>query len=325
MPEISELETKLSQIQGNGSNNNNQESTQTFEGNFLNCLMENIPDWIFFKDTQSRYLKINNEHARLLGLENPMEAKGKSDFDFFDEKVALQYYQEEQRIIKTNKPVIGRIGQTPSKSGRILWRSETKIPLLNSEKKVIGLVGISRDVTDLKEAESTIRHLAYHDVLTGLPNRLLLQEKLNQELKHCRRNEKKLAIVLLDLNGFKQVNDTLGHDAGDKLLVAVTDRLKAKMRESDILARMGGDEFLLILPNLNNIKDVETVIKKLVKAFSKKFDIGAKKLTMTASMGISTYPKDGKKQDTLIKKSDKAMYRAKKLKGGTRYSYYSAH
>jgi len=173
------------------------------------------------------------------------------------------------------------------------------------------LVRAVRYAIERKRAEETIRQLAYHDYLTGLPNRRLFNDRLNLEMAHANRNQQKLAVMLLDLDDFKDVNDTLGHSVGDQLLQAVAQRLRSLLRQSDTVARMGGDEFMLILPEIAEEEGATKVATKVLAAFRKPFVFDGHEIRITTSMGIALYPDDGEDSDTLMKNVDIAMYRAK--------------
>ena len=175
----------------------------------------------------------------------------------------------------------------------------------------IGFRGIARDVDERKKAEATVFHMAYHDTLTGLPNRLLFNDRLNVAMSAAQRNNKKFAVMMLDLDGFKLVNDLLGHDIGDLLLQNAGDRLRCHLRKSDTVARMGGDEFMLLLPEINQKKDAEVVAGKIVKSFQRAFILKNHELKITASIGIAIYPDNGVDFDTLKKNADIAMYKVK--------------
>ena len=319
--ELKKLQRKVSRLEAWKNRHKEGEAELVREKALLSSLMDSIPDWIFFKDTKSRFIRVNQSHAELLGVSDPEAAIGKTDFDFFSKHEAEQFYKEEQDVIRGLKPLVGRVGRTSTTKGIFLWRSETKVPVKDKTGNVIGLVGISRDVTDLKQAEETIRHMAYHDALTGLPNRRLFHEQLKLELTHARRNQTKLALFMLDVDNFKHVNDTLGHDMGDKLLCVVGRRISGILRKSDTLARMGGDEFLLAVPGINRAEDAEKVAGKIGEALNRKVTIDDHNLFVTTSIGAAIYPENGKDIDALIGNADKAMYRAKKMKLGSRSSF----
>jgi len=181
--------------------------------------------------------------------------------------------------------------------------------------------GVNQDITERKQSEEKIRQMAYHDSLTGLPNRKLFSDRLGIVLAQAQRNQKTVGIAMIDLDNFKKVNDTLGHDVGDLLLLATTKRLIAALRKSDTVARFGGDEFLLILPDMNEIEDTIQVARKIVDSFSKPFLIDTHQLLVTTSIGIAFYPQDGIDEGTLLKNADIAMYQAKQA-GRGRYQIY---
>jgi diguanylate cyclase (GGDEF)-like protein len=177
------------------------------------------------------------------------------------------------------------------------------------------------DLAERKRAEETIRRLAYHDALTGLPNRTLFKDRLGVALAQARRKQQKLAVMLLDLDHFKNVNDRLGHTVGDQLLQAVGVRLTGLLRESDTVCRMGGDEFLLLLPEMGKVEYAGAAAARILEIIRKTFVFEEHRLRITTSLGIAIYPDDGEDGDTLIKNADAAMYRAKE-KGRDNYQRY---
>ncbi|MCW8911663.1 MAG: EAL domain-containing protein, partial [Gammaproteobacteria bacterium] len=193
-----------------------------------------------------------------------------------------------------------------------------------SNNKFLGTYGIARDITERVEAEEIIRFQAYHDMLTRLPNRTLLKDRLNQAISHSRRNDSKLSVMFLDLDRFKMVNDTLGHVVGDQLLQAVSVRLKKCLREGDTLARIGGDEFTLLLPEIHDNKCSERVSQKIIKSLEQPFSINGHEFFVSTSIGIAHYPADGTTMETLIKHADIAMYSVKG-NGKNGYRFYADH
>jgi len=210
----------------------------------------------------------------------------------------------------------------------VLWRKDgssfpveySSTPITKGDT-VMGAVVTFRDVTDRKQAEEKIQQMAYHDSLTGLPNRKLFSDRLGIALAQAQRNQKGVALIMLDLDNFKDVNDTLGHDVGDLLLKATAERLSAALRESDTVARFGGDEFALILSDLKGIEDALQVAQKIVDGFRKPFLIDIHQLIVTTSIGIAVYPNDGTDEGILLKNADQAMYQAKQT-GRDRYQFY---
>ncbi len=177
-------------------------------------------------------------------------------------------------------------------------------------------------ITELKQAEKEIEKLAYYDNLTGLPNRLLLRNRLDYALDWARREKESLAVMFLDLDHFKLINDSLGHSAGDELLKAVSERLVNCMRKTDTVARLGGDEFVVLLPNIKRISDVSNLARKVLTSLTQPFKIKDREIFTSTSIGISLFPDDGEDEETLIRNADLAMYQAKDL-GRNAYQFFS--
>ena len=177
-------------------------------------------------------------------------------------------------------------------------------------------------IAERREAEKIIRQMAYYDALTSLPNRILFNDRLGVELAHARRNKQKLAILFLDLDGFKKVNDTMGHTMGDKLLKGIGERLRECVREDDTVARMGGDEFTLLLPGIKHPEGATKVARKVIDSVKQPIALDGRDLNVTTSIGIALYPEDGEDTETLLKNADIAMYRAKDA-GRDNFQFYS--
>ncbi|MTI66737.1 MAG: sensor domain-containing diguanylate cyclase [Firmicutes bacterium] len=179
-----------------------------------------------------------------------------------------------------------------------------------------------KDITDIKNYQNKIKKMAYYDTLTDLPNRKLFEDRMKMTLKQAKRYDNKFAFLFFDLDNFKIINDTYGHSIGDALLKKVADRLKNTLRESDTLARLAGDEFVLLLPFINEKEDLLNILKRIENVMDKPFYVDDIKLNVLVSIGISLYPLDGKTSKEIIHSADKAMYKAKKYKG-TNYKFYS--
>jgi len=179
------------------------------------------------------------------------------------------------------------------------------------------------DITTRKEMEEKIKRLAYHDSLTGLPNRMLLSDRLNMAKILSDRNRKKLALMMLDIDKFKEINDTLGHHIGDLLLQVVAEKLTGILRKEDTVARFGGDEFVLVLPDQKDVQTALNVARKIIDAFRDTVVLEGRALIITSSIGISIYPDHGQDIDTVLKNADSAMYRAKQA-GRNQYRLYNA-
>jgi len=256
--------------------------------------------------------------------------------------------RSEEPFIIYDKPEIQH-GECPLFSA--CGESVAFVARLESRGKVYGVLGVSvspqvtadedewtlfqevaRDIShalsriemeeERRQAERKLAYGATHDSLTGLPNRALFNDRLHMALAQAQRNHRTLAVVLLDLDKFKDINDMLGHNVGDQLLEAVGKRLTSLMRKSDTVARWGGDEFILVLPEIARAEDAGRVAQRILEAFRKPFVLGGHWLHITASIGIATYPNDGEDADTLIKNADTAMYRAKE-QGRNSYQLWS--
>jgi diguanylate cyclase (GGDEF)-like protein len=193
----------------------------------------------------------------------------------------------------------------------------------NQDGQVTNYVAIFSDITERKASEEHVHHLAHHDALTNLPNRMLLMERLSHALAHAHRHGQMVAVMFLDLDRFKNINDTLGHTVGDQLLKSVAERLSECVREDDTVARLGGDEFVIILEKVSGIRDVAGIAQKLINALEQPVMLERQELFVTTSIGISVYPDDGDSADILIKHADTAMYRAK-AQGRNNSQFYIA-
>ena len=184
------------------------------------------------------------------------------------------------------------------------------------------IVLVSHDITERKEMEAYVLHQSFHDSLTGLPNRLLLLDRLSQATAHRTHQPAQVAVLFMDLDHFKEVNDTLGHAAGDRLLQVVSERLAVSVREGDTVARVGGDEFVVVLVDLNQLADAARVAEKIIGAVSSSCQIEGSELHVTPSIGLAVFPDDGVDPDTLLRNADTAMYHAKR-DGGAHYCFFT--
>jgi len=205
--------------------------------------------------------------------------------------------------------------------GRIRWLAVRGVPMRDSPGRASRMIGVLQDVTTRKAREDAVRFLAYHDALTGLPNRRLLDDRLAQAIYLAQRHDRRLAVILIDLDEFKQVNDLLGHRAGDDVLREVSRRLAACLRRADTLARHGGDEFVILLPDVQAESDCGVVAEKVLQALAPEFPVEGRSLAVGASIGISVFPSDAGDGDALLRNADAAMYRAKQ-QGRNRFCFY---
>lgn len=192
----------------------------------------------------------------------------------------------------------------------------------DDEGNLSHFVGIFSDITSEKENEERLEHLAHYDQLTGLPNRILFNDRLKQALALARRARNQVAVMFLDLDGFKAINDSLGHAAGDGLLAQVAQRLSQCLRESDTVARFGGDEFTVVLPEIDSEESVAKIARKITEEVARPYNLDGIEASVTTSLGISLYPTDGQQPHTLVQKADNAMYHAKRH-GKNHHEFYT--
>ena len=298
----------------------------------LRSLLAQMPRPIFWKDRDGVYRGCNRAFLERHKLDSMSEVIGRRDDEMPWKEEAEGYRQSDRIVMSTRERMIGVEHTQWTASGSAMIVRTSKAPLLDARGRVIGVLGIDEDITKDKEAERKLEKLAFYDSLTGLPNRVLLQERLEQALKRVQRDQndpfkrendrRQLAVLYLDLDDFKHVNDTLGHDAGDKMLVEVTKRLRSCLRQNDTVARVGGDEFLVLLPDVRGPADIRVVVHKLLEAMRAPLSLEGSEIIVTMSIGITLAPKDGSDRSELLKNADIAMYRAKDL-GRNSFEFFS--
>jgi len=224
--------------------------------------------------------------------------------------------------VETGKPMLDIDEFIVDADGRQKWLSTSKVPLRDENDRIIGIVGICRDVTEKKRAEAQIRFMALHDVLTGLPNRGMLMERLQGAIEQAKRNAGKVTVVFIDLDNFKLVNDSLGHGAGDALLKTVAERMVKCVRGSDMVVRLGGDEFVVLLSGPDDRADPRLVLHRLRSAIAEPVPVEGQLFRITSSIGIASYPQDGQDAETLLLNADVAMYQAKE-QGRDAFQFYT--
>lgn len=210
------------------------------------------------------------------------------------------------------------------KTGELYLELLTITAITDDDGNTTHYAGLFTDITQNRRNEEQIRQLAYYDALTGVPNRRLLEDRLEHAIRHAHRKEMLLAVMFMDLDRFKEVNDTLGHAVGDDLLLQFTTRVKDCLREDDTLARLGGDEFIVLLPEMERLSDVFAVADRLIEANKRPYQINGNQINVGSSIGISLYPEDGTTVQELINGADIAMYRAKR-EGRNRYKLFAPH
>ncbi|HXG59000.1 MAG TPA: EAL domain-containing protein [Thermoanaerobaculia bacterium] len=270
-------------------------------------LAENSTDLISRTSARGRILYASPAIRSILGYE-PAETVGRHILEFI--------HEDDHVIIRRSMVSVRRSGSATfsyralRRDGRAVWL-ETTSRAVRGEGGASEIVSVSRDISERKRAEEQIEYQAYHDALTGLPNRLLFRDRLTVALAHARRAGRPLAVMFLDLDSFKVVNDTLGHSIGDELLKITADRLRDVLREEDTIARMGGDEFTVLLSNLSSSEFAAAIAQKLLESVARPMAVEGHELFITTSIGIALFPADGDTAEALLKSADNAMYRAK--------------
>ena len=297
-------------------------------------IVNTSPDIIYILDPDGHFTFINERIESLLGFsKEEIVGKHYSFLVHHDDMEQAKYVFNERRIgTRAAKNIELRLKCKNDGSSRHFNNRTLPIELnamgmyegeSDGNNSYTGTYGVARDVTERKIAEETISFQAYHDLLTKLPNRALLRDRLSLAINQAKRDDEKIAVMFLDLDRFKNINDSLGHMIGDELLQQVSNRLKGCVREADTLARFGGDEFTLLLPKLQNARqDASNLAEKITNTLKKPFNIDGHELYVSASIGIALYPQDGTHMDNLIKHADVAMYHVKG-QGKNGYQFYS--
>lgn len=274
----------------------------------FHSLLSATEDFVYIKDAEHRFLASSSAHARAIGLSHWRELVGKTDRELFTHELADQFLEQEESVLKRGQEIVQLEEYFYDTDGNLSWVSSNKSPLYDDAGAIIGLIGISRDITDKKLSEEKLRYLSSHDYLTGLPNRGLFMEASKLALSTSVGEQCSVLIFFLDVNNFKQINDQYGHAAGDILLIEIAKRLKSALRVTDVVSRFGGDEFTI----LTVTGEVELMRNKILKCFDENVDIGTGQLLdVSISVGVAKYPEHGRTIDNLIKAADSAMYKMK--------------
>ncbi len=292
------------------------EQTLKASNQMLNAVIENAPLRIFWKDRDSRYLGCNTAFARDAGLLRPEEIIGRDDFQMGWHDQAEIYRNDDKRTMSSDTPKLAFEEPQTTPDGQQIWLRTSKVPLHDGEGAVIGVLGIYDDITEQKHNEAQIHQLAFYDALTGLPNRRLLQDRLQQAFAVSARNEQHGAVLFLDLDNFKLLNDSRGHDAGDQLLVEVAKRLNQCVRDGDTVARQGGDEFVVVLESLSATSreaaaQADLVAEKIREVLGYPYQLGEHVFYTTPSIGVVVFMGYQASLDAILKYADTAMYQAK--------------
>jgi diguanylate cyclase (GGDEF)-like protein/PAS domain S-box-containing protein len=272
------------------------------ERRLLRAMIDQVPDYLFAKDRQCRFVVANKAVAADLGF-RPESLLGKSDLELHGAEIARDFYANEQRVMRTGEPILDHEEYVVRTNGEKRWLSTSKVPLRNDKGEIIGLVGISRDITHRKLDEARVRHMAYHDQLTGLANRAHFEVELRDAIERKSR----AVLLLVDLDGFKHVNDTHGHAAGDNLLRQVGERLSHLALPDGFVSRMGGDEFAIIL---DSRRQLAATCEAISHSLAQSFQLSGKTANIGASIGAAPIHEAPSASEAL-RRADIALYAAK--------------
>jgi diguanylate cyclase (GGDEF)-like protein/PAS domain S-box-containing protein len=286
--------------------------------------VDNSPDIVYMLDREGRFSFVNRKATALLGYSREeLIGKHYSDVVYQDDLEKVQFAFPEHRTGKrashdVELRLVRKDGEptTPAPSSGTVTVELNAMGVysgreIDKENDFLGTYGVIRDISERKAAEEIITYQLYHDLLTKLPNRVLFKDRLDIALSHAKRGGSMLAVMYLDLDGFKIINDSLGHLAGDELLQAVAIRIHNCLRESDTLARVGGDEFNLLLPEIKRREDAAKIARKIIETLKAPFILEGQEIFISVSIGIALHPDDGQDMDALIRNSDIAMYHIK--------------
>jgi diguanylate cyclase (GGDEF)-like protein/PAS domain S-box-containing protein len=287
----------------------------------LRTLIDTLPDLVWLKDADGVYLSCNARFERLFGAKEA-EIVGKTDYDFVDKDLADFFRGHDRAAMAAGGPSKNEEEIVYADDGHHEVLETIKTPMYGTDGHLMGVLGVGRDITLRKQQEEHILHQAHFDMLTDLPNRFLSLDRLSQLLNDANRTDRRVAVLFLDLDDFKRINDTLGHETGDSLLIEAGDRLRAAVRQGDTVGRLGGDEFIVLLGGLKSAEDAQPVMENLLGCFRDTFRVCKRELIVTASIGAAVYPEDGSNPTELLRNADSAMYHSKGM-GRNTYSYFT--
>ena len=287
----------------------------------LSSAVEQTADAVIITDPQGVIEYVNAAFERITGYSRD-EAVGQTPALIKSDRQEPEFYKNLWRTILSGE-IYNDIFVNRRKDGKLYYEEKTITPLKDASGRITHFVSTGKDVTERTRILERLQYMAQHDALTDLPNRTLLLDRLKRALVRARRHKRILAVMFIDLDRFKNVNDSLGHEAGDQMLQQLSERLQQCVREDDTVARFGGDEFVILLDDMDRESDIREMAQKILGGLASPFQVGSQQLYISASIGISLYPYDGDDYSALLKNADVAMYRAKEL-GKNTYQFYSA-
>lgn len=287
----------------------------------LLSVLQTIPDMVWLKDLAGVYLLCNHAFERLVGRREA-DIVGNTDYDLFDAKAANFFREKDRAAIEAGDIVINEEWVISHETGQQIMLETRKVPVFGAGGDVTGILGVARDVTELNASRQKIHQMAFYDSLTALPNRAFFGDRLRQLMADSESHGRMAGIMLIDIDHFKAVNDTMGHPVGDELLRQAAARLSKGVRDCDTVARLGGDEFAILLPNVRRSGDIARIAGKLLESFSEPFLLDDREVFISCSIGVALHPNDSTDVNDLVRYADSAMYLAKRSGRGI-FCFYS--
>jgi diguanylate cyclase (GGDEF)-like protein/PAS domain S-box-containing protein len=286
----------------------------------LSRALTQTADIVMITDRSGTIEYVNPAFLEITGYSR-LEAVGKQASLLKSGKQSAEFYQNLWKTVLSGEP-FNDVFINKKKNGTYYYESKTITPIIDHKGEITNYISTGKDITEQMHAQERLQFLAHHDTLTELPNRAMFLERTKLALARARLEGNRLAILFMDLDSFKYINDSLGHEIGDQLLVNIGRRLLNQLRDGDIIARFGGDEFVILLDNTIKETDVSNMAGRILETLTPSFNINGMELHITASIGISLFPTDGDDADTLLRNADNAMYRAKEI-GKNTYKFFS--
>jgi len=285
-----------------------------YQDGFAETVLESTHQAVsYVNKSQRRIVYVNPAFVAITGYAID-EIKGRSLFDFRSSRHNKAFFRQIWRSLEEHGHWSGEIWGR-RRNGETYPSLHTISPIFNSRGRVTHYVSMFSDITVLKRQQANLGFLAYHDPLTGLPNRLMLIDRLEHALRSHIRNKMQLAVLFIDLDGFKAINDTLGHAIGDQLLQVISERLQALLRSGDTVARLGGDEFVVLIESCRWREGIVYIAEKVIAAIAEPLHLNGYELEVRGSIGIAVAPQDGQDPDAILDAADQAMYRVKTKQG----------
>lgn len=297
-----------------------EEATNSIRTQLLSVL-QTMPDMVWVKNMDGVYLLCNHAFEQLTGKAES-EVVGKTDFDLFAPERARYFRDTDKEAAETGGILVGEEWVVSEENGQSVLLETRKVPVMDAGGEIVGVLGVARDVTELNVSRQKIHQMAFYDPLTSLPNRALFNDRLRQMITSDGSLGRRAGVMLIDIDHFKAVNDTMGHPVGDDLLCQAGGRLNASVRGYDTVARLGGDEFAILLPDISQGDDLGRIANNILDKFRERFLLGGQEVFVSCSVGIALYPNDSADANDLVKYADSAMYLAKRS-GRNSFRFYS--